>query len=128
MITEKQLSSRISTNVNSERTMILKLAPLFLKNIVMKLIFRAVGERTSCFTMSNLGVVDMPDEMKKHIDRMDVLLGVQSYGPYNTALVTYGDKAYLNVIRNIKEPLLEREFYAVLKENGIHAVAEGNSR
>lgn len=128
MITEKQLSSRISTNVNSERTMILKLAPLFLKNIVMKLIFRAVGERTSCFTMSNLGVVDMPDEMKKHVDRMDVLLGVQSYGPYNTALVTYGDKAYLNVIRNIKEPLLENEFYSVLKSEGIRPCVESNAR
>ena len=45
--------------------MILKLAPLFLKNIVMKLIFNAVGEKTSCFTMSNLGVVNLPDAMAR---------------------------------------------------------------
>jgi hypothetical protein len=108
--------------------LILKLAPLFLKNIVMKLIFKAVGERTSSFTMSNMGVVDMPEEMKEHVGRMDVLLGVQSNAPYNTALVTYGGKTNLNVIRNIKEPMLENALYRVLKSEGIRPCVESNSR
>ena len=128
MNTEKQLSSRISTNVESEKTMILKLAPLFLKNIVMKLIFNAVGERTSCFTMSNLGVLKLPEAMEKHVKRADFVLGVQSFAPYNTGLITYGGKAYLNIIRNIKEPLLERELYEVLKSEKLRPCVEGNSR
>ncbi len=128
MINEKQLSSRISTNVNSEKSMILKLAPLFLKNFVMKMIFRAVGERTSCFTFSNLGVVELPDTMAEHVKRMDFILGVQAYAPYNTALITYGDKAYLNIIRNIKEPTLESELYGVFKAEGIEPCVEANER
>ena len=127
-INEKQLSSRISTNVQSERTMILKLAPLFLKNIVMKLIFNAVGETTSCFTLSNLGVIRLPEEMEKHVTRFDFVLGVQSYAPYNTGLITYKERAYLNVIRNIKEPLLERAFYDVLKSENIRPCVESNIR
>ncbi len=128
MITEKQLSSRISTNVQSEKTMILKLAPLFLKNIVMKLIFNAVGEKTSCFTMSNLGVVNLPDAMARHVKRMDFVLGVQSFAPYNTGLITYDGKAYLNIIRNIKEPFLERALWEVLRSEGLRPCAESNMR
>lgn len=127
-ITEKHLSSRISTNVQSERSMILKLAPLFLKNIVMKLIFNAVGDRTGCFTMSNLGVVKLPEALEDHVKRMDFVLGAQTYGAYNVGLITYGGKANLNVIRNIKEPILERAFYEVLRQEGLKPVIEGNQR
>ena len=108
--------------------MILKLAPLFLKNIVMKLIFNAVGEKASCFTLSNLGVVKLPEEMASHVKRMDFVLGVQASAPYNTGLITYDGKAYLNIIRNIKEPLLERALYEVLKGENIRPCVESNSR
>lgn len=128
MLNKKQLDSRISTNVQSEKTMILKLAPLFLKNFVMKMIFNAVGETTSCFTFSNLGVVSLPDAMAEHVDRMDCILGVQSFAPYNTGFITYKGKSYLNVIRNIKEPLLEKALFDVLKEEGINPCVEANER
>ncbi|MBE6624929.1 MAG: steryl acetyl hydrolase [Ruminococcaceae bacterium] len=127
-ITEKHLSSRISTNVQSERSMILKLAPLFLKNIVMKLIFNAVGDRTGCFTMSNLGVIKLPEALENHIKRMDFVLGAQTYGAYNVGLITYAGKANLNVIRNIREPILERAFYEVIKGEELHTIIEGNQR
>lgn len=128
MINEKQLSSRISKNVKSEKTMILKLAPLFLKNLVMKMIFNAVGERTSSFTFSNLGAVELPEEMRDYVKRMDLILGVQSFAPYNTAFISYGGKANLNIIRNIKEPKLERALYEVLKGEGIRPCVESNGR
>lgn len=128
MVNEKQLSSRISTNVKSEKTMILKLAPLFLKNIVMKLIFNAVGKRNACFTFSNMGVVRLPEAMAEYVDRVEVLLGVHSHSPYNTAFVTYKDKSYLNIIRSIKEPKLENALYEVLKSENIKPCVEGNNR
>ncbi len=127
-ITPKQMSARIATNVKSEKTLILKLAPLFLKNMIMKLVFRIVGERKSTFSFSNLGIVKMPSEMAQHVTRMDFLLGVQSTAPYNSALVTYGGKMYLNIIRNIKESILERELYQTFRQLGIKVVAESNSR
>ena len=127
-ITPKQMSARIATNVGNEKSMVLKLAPLFLKNMVMKLVFNAVGEKKSTFTLSNIGVVTVPPEMAEHITRMDVLLSVQSRAPYNSALITYGDKMYLNIIRNIKENMLERELYETFKELGLKVVAESNTR
>jgi hypothetical protein len=127
-ITPKKMAARIATNVGNEKNRILKLAPLFLKNLIMKLAFNAMGEKKSTFTLSNLGVVTMPTELSEHITRMDVLLGVQSTAPYNSALVTYKGKMYLNIIRNIEESILERELYQTFKELGIGAVVESNTR
>lgn len=127
-ITKKNMASMIATNVNSEKPMAMKLVPLFIKNIVMKSIFMAVGERKSCFSFSNLGLQNMPAEFEEHVDRLDFVLGSQSSAPYNTSAITYKDKLVLNIIRNIAEPVLEYEIYRSLCERGIMPTAESNTR
>ncbi|MBO5109510.1 MAG: alpha/beta hydrolase fold domain-containing protein [Clostridia bacterium] len=127
-ITAKNMAAMIATNVGDEKPLILRMTPLFLKNIVMKSIFNAVGEKKSCFSLSNLGVVTAPEEFTQHVRRMDFVLGSQAQAPYNTSLITYGDVMYLNVIRNMKEPVLEREIHKVLRRLGLRATVESNSR
>lgn len=127
-LTEKNLSSMARANVKDEENMILKLTPLFIKNIVMKLVFNLVGERKSCFAVSNLGAVKIPDIMEEYIDRFDFVLGVQAQAPYNTGILSYKDTTYLNIIRNIKEPRLEFALYKVLREIGIKVKVESNQR
>ncbi len=127
-LTEKNLSSMAKANVKDEENMILKLTPLFIKNIVMKLVFNLVGERKSCFSVSNLGAVKLPSVMDEYIERFDFVLGVQAQAPYNTGLLSYKDITYLNIIRNIKEPRLEFALYRVLREIGIKVKVESNQR
>ncbi len=128
MNTPKQMAAKIAKNVGDEKALIIKLMPLFIKNLAMKLVFNAVGERKSCLALSNLGVCSLPSEMEKYVTRLGFVLGVQASAPYNSGLITYKDKMYLNFIRNIKEPLLEKEFYEVLKELGIRPCVESNTR
>jgi hypothetical protein len=128
MNTKKQMQAKISKNVGDEKALIIKLMPLFIKNIAMKMVFNAVGEKKSCLALSNLGACVLPPEIEKYVSRMGFVLGVQADAPYNTGLITFKDKMYLNFIRNIQEPLLEREFHAVLKENGIKSIVESNTR
>lgn len=127
-ITEKNMAAMIATNVNDEKNPILKIVPLFLKNIVMKLIFNAVGEKKSCYSFSNLGVVDPPDEFKRYVERLDFVIGNQASAPYNISSLAYNGKIYLNVIRNISEPVLEAEMHRVFCELGIGHVVESNTR
>lgn len=127
-ITEKNMSARIYTNVRDEERMILKLTPLFLKNIVMKTIFMLVGEKKSTLSISNLGLVKLPDPMDKYVERLDFVLSVQSNAPYNAGIISYGDRLNLNMIRNIKEPRLEAALYEVFKEQNIHVKVESNDR
>lgn len=128
MITDKQMAAAIATNINSEKLLVVKLAPLFIKNIVLKTIFNLVGERKSCFSLSNLGLVTMPKEFTDYVNRMDFVLGVQAAAPYNTGVVTYNGTLCLNVIRNIEEPLLETALYRVFKKLSLNVRVESNSR
>ncbi len=127
-VTRNEMASRISGNVQDERRLILKLAPLFVKNIVMKIMFSIFGERKSMMSLSNLGAIRVPDVMGEYIERFDFILGAQSTSPYNCGVLSYRDKLIINIIRNIKEPLLERRFYEVLREQNIPVKVESNQR
>ena len=128
MITEKNMSAMMTTNVNDEKPLLLRMTPLFIKNIVMKMIFDAVGEKKSCFSFSNLGVCNTPEEFSRYVSRIDFVIGVQASAPYNVSAITYNGKFNLSVIRNIEKPLLEYEFYKVFSELGLSPTAESNMR
>ena len=126
--TAKQMSMKIAANVNSEKSPILKVMPLFVKNAAMKAVFDTVGERKSCLCMSNLGNVRLPEVMRQYVTRMDFIIGVPSCSAYNCALLSYGGTTYINLVRSIEEPELEMHFYKVLRELGIHVKVESNQR
>ena len=125
-ITTKHMSGVIAKNVADERNLLLRIVPLPLKNIVMKAVFDSVGERKSCLTMSNLGLVRMPDAMKEYVKRVDFILGVQAEAPYNCGVASFGDTVYVNFIRNVRDAELERHFFAVLRDMGVTVTVESN--
>ena len=127
-VTPKRMSMRIAANIGSERMMVVKLMPLFIKNMVMKAVFDAVGERKSCLSMSNLGNVSLPEEMMPYVQRMDFILGVQATKPNNSSVITFKDTTYVNFIRNIREPALERHFHKVLQALDLPVTVESNQQ
>lgn len=48
--------------------------------------------------------------------------------PHGCAVVSWNGTAYINCIRNIREPELELHFYQVLHELGLPVKAESNQR
>lgn len=127
-ITPGRMAAIIAANVSSEKSLLIRSAPLPLKNIVMSGVYDAVGERKSCFSFSNLGVSKMPPEFEAYVDRLDFVLGTQKSQRYNTSLITYKGKMMFNITRNTEKPLLERHLYEVLRERGVHVIAESNTR
>ena len=125
-LTQKHMSRVIATNVNDERNPVVRLIPLPLKNLVMKAVFDSVGERKSCMTLSNLGAVQVPESMKPYVCRFDFILGVQATAPYNCGVLSYGDTLYINFIRNIRDPELERHFFLILRDMGLTVTVESN--
>lgn len=125
-VTPRRMGMKIATNVNTERLMAVKLLPLFVKNIAMKAVFNAVGERKSCLSLSNLGVARLPENMTPYVEKMDFILGVQSTAPYNCGVITWQDKMYVNFIRNTREPQLEMAFFQALQRQGIGAEVSSN--
>lgn len=118
-ITEKHLNARLAKNVRSERNLLLRVSPLFLKNWTLFLAFKLVGESLFTSTLTNLGAVDVPDEMREHIEHFDFLLGPPRYNKVGCALVSYGGVLSVSFTRTIEEPFVEREFFSYLVRSGI---------
>jgi len=123
---EKNVNAKISTNVNTEKNRFLRLTPLFIKNMAMKISFNLIGDRKTSTVLSNLGRVDLPAEMKKYVTRFEFIIGPLNRNKISCAAITYEGKFYLNVTRTIKEPEFERELYTRLVKLGIPVMIESN--
>lgn len=122
----KYLAAKFTPNVRSERVKILRVMPLFIKNFAMKLVYSAVGEKKASICMSNLGLVQLPEAMNRHIERIDFVLGVQATSPVNCGVISHNGKLIVNFVRGIKEPDLERHFFTTLRKMGINVLVESN--
>ena len=124
----RTMRAKFAANVASEKSPVLRVMPLFIKNIAMKAVFDAVGECKSCLCLSNLGNVRLPEAMAPYVRRMDFIIGVQAAAPHNCGVVTWNGTMYINCIRSIREPELEMYFYRVLRQLGLHVKVESNQR
>ena len=122
------MRAKFAANVASEQSPLLRVMPLFIKNLAMKAVFDTVGECKSCLCLSNLGVVHLPEVMAPYVDRMDFIIGVQAKAPHNCGVLTWNGTAYINCIRSIQEPELELHFYRVLHQLGLPVRVESNQR
>ena len=122
------MRAKFAANVASEQSPLLRVMPLFIKNLAMKAVFDTVGECKSCLCLSNLGVVHLPEVMAPYVERMDFIIGVQAKAPHNCGVLTWNGTAYINCIRSIREPELELHFYRVLHQLGLPVRVESNQR
>ncbi len=128
LVTPRHLRAVFSPNVLNEQEILIRVVPLFMKNVMMRAVFDRVGESLACICLSNLGAVAVPDVMRDYVTRMDFIIGPQAKAPYNCAVLSYGENLQINIVRNSVEPELEREFFRVLKELGIGFTLESNER
>lgn len=118
-LTAKQLQTRITTNVRTEQNPILRVMPLFIKNLGMQISYRLIGERASTLTISNMGNVTLPEEMTPYVEGIDFVLGRQAMLPYSSSAVSYNGKLRLSFTRSITDPVVEQVFFPFLRSQGI---------
>ena len=118
----------IAANVQPQQLIVLRLAPVFLKDIVMDGVYRRSGESGGSLNISNITGLNLPEEMLPYIERMEFIIGPQRSYPNNCSILSFGGKTYINMIRNIRESELERRFFSRLVELGIAVDIESNRR
>lgn len=125
---QKQMSAAIATNVSDETQLLIRLVPLFIKNLVISHVFRRSGDLHFTSTLSNLGRVSVPTGAEKDIRRFEFLLGVP-YAPLcNCACITTGNDLRLTFSRNIRETTLPRKMLCFLVEQGVPVSVESNEQ
>ena len=126
MFTEKNLNARISKNVGDEKNIAMRIVPLFLKKMAIRLAYERTGECVFTSVISNVGVVNLPKEMQPHVQRIDILLTTARRNAVECAVVSYQGKLSITFTRSIAEPYTERMFFRMLVQQGLHVWIESN--
>lgn len=92
----------------------LRLAPLSLKRLVFKRVYKMVGEKTITTTFSNLGMVTT--DFAGTVDMLDFILGPSGTNKVCCAMISYRDTAVLSLTHSTKELLFENEMCNLLKQ------------
>lgn len=124
--TRQNMAGMIAANVEPQRITAIRLAPVFIKNPIMDLIYQSSGENPGSISISNITKIDLPEAMLPYMERMEFIIGPQRSYPNNCSVISFGGKTYINMIRNIKESELERLFFSRLVELGIPVDIESN--
>ncbi len=126
--TRQNMAGMIAANVLPQQLTALRLAPLFLKDLVMDMVYRQSGEGGGSLCISNLGRVELPEAMAGPVRRLEFIIGPQRTYPNNCSVVSFGERTCINMIRNIRESELERRFFSTLVELGLAVDIETNDR
>ena len=127
-ITEKNMRAIFTPNVNDEANPLLKVVPLGLKTLIMRMVFDSIGERVACLSLSNLGDVKLPEAMAPYVTRVEFVLGPQASSPYNCSVSSWQGQTCIQLVRNSREPRLERIFFTKLVRQGFHVKLETNGK
>ena len=128
-VTREKLRARFSGNVATERNPMVRILPLIIKQPLMRLGYHILGnDKCTSATLSNLGLVKLPQQMSRHINRLDVLLGLPRGGRSECAVVSCCGKTSINFTRIMESPAIEREFFCELVKMGVPVYVETNRR
>lgn len=125
-LNDKFLNADITTNAAVTKNPLIRVVPLFIKDIVVRQFYKRIQDKQSSAGLTNLGVVDAPEEMKKHVERFDVLMGQPFSARTNCAVVSYGNTLSISFASSIVEAEVERQFFRKLVQDGIHVKIETN--
>lgn len=122
----EKLIENISANVKAEKNILMRLAPLVLKNVVLKTAFNTFGENLFTCSLSNLGAVRIPDKMEEYIDRFEFVLGPPILNLINCSFCSFRNELIMTFTKVMHETDIERFFFRFLSEKGLKITIETN--
>jgi NRPS condensation-like uncharacterized protein len=125
-INEKFLRGDITTNAATQKNPIIRIVPLFIKDLVVRTFYAKVQDKNSSAGLTNMGALQVPESMKPYIERFDIYMGQPFSSRTNCAIISYEDVLTVNFASSIVEADVERFFFRKLVQDGIHVRIESN--
>lgn len=115
--TEKEnLQQNISSNVLMEKSIWIKIVPLFIKHVFLKYSFNSLGDSRKTVTLSNLGRIILPQEMSEHVERMETVVYPTAKSPINCGICSVNDQLTITFTRRIVETEIIQYFFRHLAD------------
>lgn len=129
----KQLADK--ANLESMREMMtssakmvksLRFIPMFIKQPIARIVYGFLGDKIFSNTLSNLGVINMPESLLPHIEKFDFSLGPTITNRVACAAVTFNNKTVFSITKITNDPSFEERLLHNLKSDGLDVEVEGN--
>ncbi|NLV49543.1 MAG: hypothetical protein GXY20_02470 [Clostridiales bacterium] len=104
----------------------LKFIPLFIKQPIAAIIYSKLADDVFTSTISNLGVVVIPDEMKPYVKKLDFVLGTGVKMRATCSMVTAGSVTTLSIAKQTYDRSFETQMRRLLIEHGLEPVLSGS--
>ena len=115
----KKVQQLFSEQVSVEKNFFCKIVPRWLKDKVLNIAQQVMGERKITSSLSNLGIIQLPEELKSFVSCFSLFPLPSMLSTKNLAVATYNDTLSLSFGRYITNTNLEEEMATVLTSLGI---------
>jgi NRPS condensation-like uncharacterized protein len=125
-VDKRYISQQITMNVKSELSIILRLFPLALKNMIMPIIYNVFAESRYTSGFSNIGKISLPREIEEYIERFEFYPPPSQGNIIKLASISYRDKLYISFGKLTNTKDVERIFFRKMRKMNIPVKIETN--
>ncbi len=124
-LTPEEIMKTMSANVKLGNNLFVKIIPLFLKKIFVKLSYIEIRKYTTS-TFSNLGRIGIIGDYKKYIEEIFILIAPESVEKIKCSSCSYENKMVFTFTSILEDKSIEKRFYELLQKEGINVKIESN--
>lgn len=118
-VDRRELGRQIARNVRAQRNPIVRVLPLFLKDLLLLFVRRWLGERRYSGVLTNLGRISVPEGTGPHIERFGLMLGPNTRMKSSCAVFSYGNELNVSFGSVIRSRETERLFFRHIADEGV---------
>lgn len=125
-INKENLEKLFSYNVSNEKVWIARIAPLFLKNLAMKIVYTqsALANTT---TITNIGNIGVEDVYKPYIEMFHAFLAMSKGQHIKGTICSYDDTLVFTFSYDLQDTGIQKVFFRKIAADGIEVQLDSNS-
>ena len=124
-INKENLEKLFSYNVSNEKVWIARIAPLFLKNMAMKMVYTqsALANTT---TITNIGNITVDEAYQPYVEMFHAFLAMSKGQHLKGTICSYGSTLVFSFSYDLKDSSVQRGFFRKIAADGIKVELESN--
>jgi NRPS condensation-like uncharacterized protein len=124
----RSLRRQITRNVRAERNALIRVSPVFVKDIILRLVHQVRGEAVNTASLSNLGSVELPEAMAQLVERMEFVPPPSTETGVNMTLISYRGTTSITFGSTRREHDVEQRVAETLHSLGESGILRTNWR
>lgn len=121
-LTLENMTEHLNSLYSIERNFFVRVAPLFIKDIALKIAYERAAAKSTA-TLSNVGIIKVPEEIAPYIRSFDVCTGTNRL---QVCICSYLDNLSINFTTPLMNSDIQRRFFRILTGFGVEVELTAN--